>query len=692
MIRPLIIRAAFVSPIIATFSPSSPCERILPGILKTIVVLSLCSAAGAARAGYKDEIGFTKLKAEVGASLWNGAGVAVSHIEAPEGTNYKPDPGSAEFSGKTFNVKSGASGTSSHATQVGLTFYGLSGSIAPGVTTIDLYEADSWIQGGLLRQGQFAAPLAETRAVENHSWVAGSTGGAGEQEILRRFDYAIQQSGFVGVVALNNGNAGNVPVLLAGNYNGITVGLSRGDHSYGVTTVDGSGRVKPEIVAPGEPAFTSFATPIVSSAAALLRQGASGNAAKPETMKAILLAGATKRPFAGWNRTATRPLDTVFGAGQLNIYNSYHILTAGQQAASASVAVARRGWDWRTTTTGQRLYFFDVAAGGTSSFSVLLTWNRVISGFFPAPSSSLANLTLKLYQASGFSVGALVDSSMSTVDNLEHIWQPTLAPGRYAIEVTSDTSGTNYGLAWLTVPNVSIAATTPSAAEFGAVPGQFTFSRGGDISAALTLNCTVGGTAINGTDYASIASSVTFPAGASTATVPVNPIADNLAEGNETVSIQLATDPAFTFAGASTATVIIHDKPIDAWRFSRFTAPELANPAQSGDLADFENDGVLNVQEYAFALEPKTPDRLGLPLAGMQPDGVLNLTFTKVKSAADLAYIVEVSNDLSTWFSGASYTTVAGTVDQGAAELVTVRSLLAPDPSKRQFMRVRVKR
>ena len=63
-----------------------------------------------------------------------------------------------------------------------------------------------------------------------------------------------------------------------------------------------------------------------------------------------------------------------------------------------------------------------------------------------------------------------------------------------------------------------------------------------------------------------------------------------------------------------------------------------------------------------------------------------------MKSAADITYVVEVSNDLATWFSGASYTSVIGTTDRGATETVKVGSLLAPDASQRQFMRVRITR
>ena len=100
----------------------------------------------------------------------------------------------------------------------------------------------------------------------------------------------------------------------------------------------------------------------------------------------------------------------------------------------------------------------------------------------------------------------------------------------------------------------------------------------------------------------------------------------------------------------------------------------------------------MNLHEYAFSLEPKTPDAGALPAMFIQPGGALALAYTHVKSATDIAYTVEVSNDLAAWHSGTGFTALIGTVDHGATETVKVGSLLAPDATQRQFMRVRVTR
>src|SRR5256886_9406021 len=96
-------------------------------------------------------------------------------------------------------------------------------------------------------------------------------------------------------------------------------------------------------------------------------------------------------------------------------------------------------------------------------------------------------------------------------------------------------------------PTVVVAASDASASEQGADPGEFTFTRTGDTSSALTVNYTLGGTAQNGTDYQQLGTSVTIPAGAGSATLAatstVDPVADAEEKGGATVTADPACDP-----------------------------------------------------------------------------------------------------------------------------------------------------
>ena len=106
---------------------------------------------------------------------------------------------------------------------------------------------------------------------------------------------------------------------------------------------------------------------------------------------------------------------------------------------------------------------------------------------------------------------------------------------------------------------VTVTATDSAAAEAGPNPGVFTVTRTGDTTNALTVNFTVGGTASAGTDYNAIGTSVLIPAGASSVTITVTPIADALIEGSETVNLTLASGTGYTVGNPSTATVTIAD-------------------------------------------------------------------------------------------------------------------------------------
>jgi subtilisin family serine protease/subtilisin-like proprotein convertase family protein len=110
---------------------------------------------------------------------------------------------------------------------------------------------------------------------------------------------------------------------------------------------------------------------------------------------------------------------------------------------------------------------------------------------------------------------------------------------------------------------VSITATDASAAEVAtglpANPGVFTFTRTGSTDTALTVNYTVGGTATKGTDYENPSTSVVIPIGATSVTLPINVVDDNLTEANETAIVTLTANSAYNLGTTKTATVTIAD-------------------------------------------------------------------------------------------------------------------------------------
>jgi hypothetical protein len=127
------------------------------------------------------------------------------------------------------------------------------------------------------------------------------------------------------------------------------------------------------------------------------------------------------------------------------------------------------------------------------------------------------------------------------------------APGMASLQIADDD-----------LTEVSIEATDADAAEAGPATGTFTLTRTGSTSAPLTVLLTRGGTAADGTDFASLGGAtfaVTIPAGDPSAAVPVTPLQDNAVEPDETVILTINPSLAYVVGTPSSATVTIADDP-----------------------------------------------------------------------------------------------------------------------------------
>ncbi|MCF7837179.1 MAG: PEP-CTERM sorting domain-containing protein [Candidatus Marinimicrobia bacterium] len=436
-----------------------------------------CVAAAVARADYKDDIGyraFTNSLAQLSIAVPTGDGITASQVEGYYAEVYRfvPDTNNVELAGKTVTVMtSGTALTSDHATRVGRALYGTA-SVAPDVDNIHSYYSTDWINS-FLRYGQSRAPLVESRSIQNHSWILTNQTEAVRTEIIRRYDFQIQRDQTIAVVGLNNGSGTEVPDFGGHSYNAIVVGLTNGNHSRDGTVGDVAGRIKPDIVASPYPfQATSYSTPVVGAAAALLLEMAQNDselnrATNAVAIKSMLMAGATKTNLTSWSQTASQPIDEVFGAGALNINNSGLILVEGRQEASTNSTVAVRGWDFDTALTNQlRFYYFDVEADKKlEEFSASLNWNRNIQTSqvgqnWSITGATVADMALGLYEvgAGGFDLGDLIWSSDSAVDNVEYVYQTELQSGRYALQVSGGDS-TDYALSWtgVLVPEPGVA-------------------------------------------------------------------------------------------------------------------------------------------------------------------------------------------------------------------------------------------
>jgi hypothetical protein len=377
------------------------------------------------------------------------------------------------FDGTTDGFPNVVGFESGHADAVGNIFYGAAYGIAPGVARVDNFEADFFYENFLCNTN--LPGLGD--AVVNQSFTFGTLAAADQEMVDSEYDNYSAQNQTLFISAANN--LGDSPVVCAPGtaYNCISVGAyANGTYANSPGPTRDNGRCKPDLTAVG--GETSFSTPLVAGAAAVLMQAAlrgdggaaTNDAADLRTIKALLLNGAVKPP--DWTNSCTSPLDSRYGAGVLNLLNAYEELVGGEQHfVSASetplgsphpphgipgCSKTMSGWDFNTNTSDAASdtinhYYFRTDPGPTRAplgVTATLVWNRQLN------QTNINNLSLFLYDCDNSN---LVAGSSSRVDNVQHLYVTGLAPGRYDLQVwkAGGTPGSNlvstaetYSLAW----------------------------------------------------------------------------------------------------------------------------------------------------------------------------------------------------------------------------------------------------
>lgn len=452
----------------------------------------LLTLAAASLAMADTDGGIAALRARLGAASPTGAGVAVVQVEAPEATNaYAPDSTDPEFLDKTITKVTSPAVNSWHATSVGRFLYGSTSAMASGVTDAWAYNvADSsgWLStvlkttSGSSTVAPAAQPSPSVR-VMNHSWI-GSYGSANADiNALRRIDFMMNRDGVLAVCGENNGAGSARQPLMGDTFNGLSVGRMDLQHSAGGTSASGDnpGRMKPDIIAPG--IFTSFSTPVVGSAAALLFQTIAGvdfdlltGLQKAQVVKACLLAGAERdaawsnaAPQEGVNRgTTNKPVDPLRGSGLLNVDRSHRILTSPRlngstTQAGAVTAGSATGWGTAAITHTQKAWWRFNVNRPIAYLDFTLSWPRIVANNFG--SYTMPNMNLRLWRIDGGTVPVALEgdaglpyfaggnvSCTSAVDNVETLHLVGLEPGEYMVEMSrvdvSSVAATAYA-AWI---------------------------------------------------------------------------------------------------------------------------------------------------------------------------------------------------------------------------------------------------
>ena len=129
--------------------------------------------------------------------------------------------------------------------------------------------------------------------------------------------------------------------------------------------------------------------------------------------------------------------------------------------------------------------------------------------------------------------------------------------------------------------------------------------------------------------------------------------------------------------------------PIGTWRQTHFGTAE--DSGSAADTSDPDSDGLINIIEYAFNLDPNVPSASPISFAAL--GGHLIVIFNRAHPApADISYIAEVTDDLGSgnWSSGPAFTSES-VVDNGdGTATVTVTDLTPVGSTAAHFLRIRI--
>ena len=292
-------------------------------------------------------------------------------------------------------------------------------------------------------------------------------------------------------------------------------------------------------------------------------------------------------------------LDVTGKTGGLTIGSAQTLIGSGTVAGNVTIKGSHR------PGSGAGAAGKEVFSSGTLTYapSSHLVWELITS----STSTAGTNYDQVTAGAVSFTPGAILDLSLSgsasTVDftnsfwTTSHVWTvvaSTAATGTPNIgSVSLDSanhSASSYGgfstqktsagitLTWTPgapTNTVSVVAATSAIAETSGSTAAFVVTRSGSTAASQVVYYSMGGSAVAGSDYVAI-SSVTIAAGATSGTVALTPIDNNLVDGDRTVTLAVSYGGTYLIGSPSTASLQLTDNDrLYSW----------TNPATSGTLA-----------------------------------------------------------------------------------------------------------
>jgi hypothetical protein len=152
-----------------------------------------------------------------------------------------------------------------------------------------------------------------------------------------------------------------------------------------------------------------------------------------------------------------------------------------------------------------------------------------------------------------------------------------------------------------------------------------------------------------------------------------------------------ATDTAGARTSVNLAMTVSSSHPDRTWRWENFGSTVASGNAS--DDADPDGDGLVNLAEFAFGLDPtRGSNDIGsrAEASAGQGNGGMRAVFRRRKdhSASGLEYHVEFSSNLGTWTPSSAIPEVIA--DEGVLEKVSLLFPVLPDGTQSRFFRINV--
>lgn len=144
-----------------------------------------------------------------------------------------------------------------------------------------------------------------------------------------------------------------------------------------------------------------------------------------------------------------------------------------------------------------------------------------------------------------------------------------------------------------------------------------------------------------------------------------------------------AAQPLFTLP------IVLNIIPVGTWRQTHFDMAD--NSGDAADTADPDNDGFINLFEYAFNTDPNVSNLSPISFAPVNDH--LTVTFERAHPApADITWLFEVADDLVSgiWQSGPAFTTQNVTDNLNGTETVSVVDNIPISASTSHYLRIRI--